>query len=278
MIFVLSESWWFLYLSLFNITLTPVLPIIILARERKLKSKPLGSIKPRGKTSNATSEKPFRSDSHHNQRISVERQSKLLQERHDDVYDAYRKFQENTFNEQQFIEYIESMGINASPDFLHLLRTHRCTDFSFGDFIKSLSKYDPNCQAFNTDKAAGGPASFMGAIEGKNREEHAAGLFYARKRLDYTKKDDIRRSVFDKIDTKSRKKLFSAGESGQATSLHSAVASSESIVNALKDDNTAPQELYSVAHDSMLRGRVTLCRGSFDWLFWYYLLLCYADY
>lgn len=219
-----------------------------------MKSKPVGSIKPRGKTSNATTEKPFRSDALHNQRVIVEKQSKLLQERHNDVYEAYKNFQADKFSEQQFIQCIESMGIHASADFLHLLRTHRYTDFSFGEFIKSLSKYDPNCQEFNSDKPAGGAASFMGSIESKNREEHSAGLFYARKRLDYTKKDDIRRSVFDKIDTSSRKKMFSSGAEGKKTSLHSAVQSSENIANTLKFDNAAPQEMYSVAHDSMIRG------------------------
>ena len=216
---------------------------------------PLGSIKPRGKTSNTTTEKPFRSDSHHNQRVIVEKQSKLLHERHNDVYEAYRKFQENKFDEQQFILYIESMGIHASADFLHLLRTHRYTDFSFNEYMKSLSKYDPNCQEFNSDQPAGGPASYMGAIEGKNREEHSAGLFYPRKRLDYAKKDDIRRSVFDKADANSRKKLFSSVGEGKTTSHTSVhVASSDNIANALRNDHTAAQEMYSVAHDSMLRG------------------------
>jgi hypothetical protein len=237
------------YLSIYN---NYILNLVL--SERRLQGKTLSNIKPRGKTSNSTTEKPFRSDAHHNQRVIVERQSKLLQERHNDVYEAYRKFQQNQFNEQQFIQYIESMGINASSNFLHLLRTHRCSDFSFGEFIQSLSKYDPNCQEFNCDKPAGGAASYMGAIASKNREEHSAGLFYARKRLDYTKKDDIRRSVFDKTDAKSRKKLYVAGKEGKMTSLNSKVSSSENIANSLKYDNADSQQMYSVAHDSMIRG------------------------
>ena len=225
-------------------------------RERRLQSKPLNTVKPRGKTSHATAEKPFRSDVHHSQRVAREQQTKLLQERHNDVYDAYRKFQDEKLTEAEFVKYIESIGIHPSADFLHLLRTHRYSDFSFGAFIQSLSKYDPDSKEFNTNVPAGGPASYMGAIESKNREEYAAGLFYARKRLDYTKKDDIRRSVFDKTDRVSRKKLFLAGGEGNATSLHSKVSSSENIVNTLKYGHTDSQQLYSVAHDSMIRGLI----------------------
>lgn len=190
----------------------------------------------------------------HNQRIIVERQSRLLQERHNDVYEAYRKFQQEQLNEEQFIKHIEAMGINSSPNFLHLLRTHRYSDFSFGEFIQSLSKYDPNCHEFNYDKPAGGAASYMGSIESKNREEHSAGLFYARKRLDYAKKDDTRRSVFDKGDTSTCRKLHVSGSEGQITSLHSKIVSSENIANSLKYDNADSQQMYSVAHDSMIRG------------------------
>mmetsp|Transcript_35502 Transcript_35502/g.66265 ORF Transcript_35502/g.66265 Transcript_35502/m.66265 type:complete len:777 (-) Transcript_35502:146-2476(-) len=226
-----------------------------LQRERRLLGKSLGAAIPRGKTSTGVTEKPFRSDARHDQRVVVEKQTKLLQERHNDVYDGYRKYQEEEINEKQFIEYIESMGITATPNFLHLLRTHRYTDFSFADFMKSLSKYDPNCQEFNSDQPAGGAASYMGAIENKNREECAAGLFYARKRLDYKKKDDIRRSVFDKTDAKSRKKLYVKGDEGGISTLQSKVQSSDDIAKAFQYESCASaQQMYSVAHDSMITG------------------------
>lgn len=224
-------------------------------RERRLLSKSLGSATPRGKTSTGVTEKPFRSDSRHDQRVVADRQTKLLQERHNDVYEGYRKFQEEKINEQQFIQYVESLGITATANFKHLLRTHRYTDFSFVEFIKTLSKYDPNCQEFNSDQPAGGAASYMGAVEGKNREEISAGLFYARKRLDYKKKDDIRRSVFDKTDAKSRKKLFVKGDEGGVSALQNKVQCSDNIAKSLQYEScAATQQMYSVAHDSMIRG------------------------
>ena len=239
-----------------------------------MQSKSLGSIQHRGRTSAGATEKPFRSDALHDQRVVAEKQAKVLQERHNDVYDGYRKYQEEKLNEKEFIDYIEAMGITATPDFLNLLRTHRYADFSFVDFSKSLSKYDPNCQAFNSDKAAGGAASYMGALESKNREELSAGLFYARKRLDYSKRDDNRRSVFDKTDAISRKKLYVKGSEGEVSALQSKVQSSDNISSALKCDNVASQQMYSVAHDSMIKGKITSGSGCVLMARFFLTLLC----
>jgi hypothetical protein len=157
--------------------------------------------------------------------MQSERQARLLQEKHHDVFDSFRKYENQQSTEDELILSIQELGIVPTTSFLELLRTHRSCEIGFGEFMRSLINYDPHSQPSDHTRAAGGAASLMGetscrrslspsldslrlcslslsvSVSGRNdtkdREEHQAGLFYARKRMDLQKKNAMQSSALD---------------------------------------------------------------------------------
>lgn len=70
--------------------------------------------------------------------------------------------------------------------------------------MRSLINYDPNSKSNDYNHPAGGAASLLGKNDSKNREELQAGLFYARKRMDYAKKTAMQSSTVDIMKTGRR--------------------------------------------------------------------------
>lgn len=79
-----------------------------LARERRVhNTKVANQPPPRIKTSTGTPSQPWRADVVHNQKMQSERQARLLQEKHSDVFQAYQKFEENAISSDLFIRNLE---------------------------------------------------------------------------------------------------------------------------------------------------------------------------
>lgn len=70
--------------------------------------------------------------------------------------------------------------------------------------MRALINYDPHSKPVDHSEPAGGAASLMGKNDTKEREEHQAGLFYARKRMDLQKKNAMQSSVLDERRTGKR--------------------------------------------------------------------------
>mmetsp|Transcript_3118 Transcript_3118/g.4810 ORF Transcript_3118/g.4810 Transcript_3118/m.4810 type:complete len:795 (+) Transcript_3118:89-2473(+) len=238
-----------------------------LARERRVTNAKASAI-PSGrvKTSTGTALKPWRADVVHQQKMQSERQAKLLQEKHNDVFDAFRKYEEQVHSEEELINCIKDLGIVPTRSFLELLRTNRSCEIRFGDFVRSLIHYDPNSKPLDYSRPAGGAASLMGRNDMKDREEHQAGLFYARKRVDYQKKTAMQSSAMERktgkkiieTDATMRSRGGSKGSGGQAaqrSTIGSFVKSSRGVQDAMVHDNAPGTPLLSAAQLEMHKGK-----------------------
>jgi hypothetical protein len=94
--------------------------------------------------------------------MQSERQARLLQEKHNDVFDSFRKYEDQQQTEDELIRSIQDLGIIPTTSFLELLRTHRSCEIGFGEFMRSLINYDPHSQPVDHSRPAGGSASLMG--------------------------------------------------------------------------------------------------------------------
>lgn len=61
----------------------------------------------RVKTSTETPLKPWRADVVHQQKMQSERQARLLQEKRNDVFDAFRKYEDQQSTEDELIQNIQ---------------------------------------------------------------------------------------------------------------------------------------------------------------------------
>ena len=77
-------------------------------------------------TSQATPSQPWRSDKVHQQKVERENSVKLLQTHRVDIQQAYQQYVGNTATEEEFVNYIISLGIAPTQNFQHLLRKNRC--------------------------------------------------------------------------------------------------------------------------------------------------------
>lgn len=94
--------------------------------------------------------------------MQSERQARLLQEKHNDVFDAFCKYENQQCTEEELIANIQDLGIVPTTSFLELLRTHRSCEIGFGEFMRSLINYDPHSKPVDHSRPAGGAASLMG--------------------------------------------------------------------------------------------------------------------
>lgn len=140
-------------------------------------------------TSQPAPVQPWRPDLAHQQKMQSERQAKIMQEYQREVSDQFFKFTSGQLSEEQFVAYLESIGIVPTKNFQDVLRKNRCSTIAFNEFVRSLVKYDPSFKSVDTTQPAGGHSNlFRAAVKG--REEVEAGLFYDRKRIDFNKKID----------------------------------------------------------------------------------------
>jgi hypothetical protein len=79
-----------------------------LERERRvLNTKTSALPGQRVQTSMATPLQPWRADVVHHQKMQSERQARLLQEKHSDVFEAYRKYEDNCISQDEFVNEIK---------------------------------------------------------------------------------------------------------------------------------------------------------------------------
>jgi hypothetical protein len=134
-----------------------------LCSERRLVNAKANSLpSARVKTSTETPSAPWRADIVHQQKMQSERQARLLQEKHHDVFESFRKYENQQSTEDELILSVQELGIVPTTSFLELLRTHRSCEIGFGEFMRSLINYDPHSQPADHTRAAGGSASLMG--------------------------------------------------------------------------------------------------------------------
>jgi hypothetical protein len=133
--------------------------------------------------------------------------------------------------------------------------------------MRSLINYDPHSKPVDYSSPAGGAASLMGRNDTKDREEHQAGLFYARKRMDLTKKNAMQSSVLDSRRTGKRMVESDdltyrsrgggkggGGESSQAGSIASFVKSSRAAKESLTHNDAPAVGLLSTTQMEMHKG------------------------
>jgi Ca2+-binding EF-hand superfamily protein len=140
-------------------------------------------------TSHPTPVQPWRPDLAHQQKMQSERQAKIMQEYQREVSEQFYSFTSGQLSEEQFVGYLESIGIVPTKNFQDVLRKNRCSTIPFHEFVRSLVKYDPSFKTVDASQPAGGHSNLFRAAA-KGREETQAGLFYDRKRLDSIKKVD----------------------------------------------------------------------------------------
>jgi Ca2+-binding EF-hand superfamily protein len=230
-----------------------------LARERRLMSTHVNKEDfVRQVTSFSTPAHPWRADVVHEQKMQSERQAKLLQEFQRSVSDEFQLFAGGKRSEEDFVNYIKSLGITPTKSFLELLRKNRSTDIQYSEFMRSLINYDPSNRMIDTSQPAGGAPNLMVSDRNGQREEITAGLFYSRKRLDIKKKIEMRIGSSEPV--KSGRRLVANVSTADAHAaapggLHQFFKNSRQV-QSLISDPSEPMNMLSTAQIDMRRGQL----------------------
>lgn len=208
-------------------------------------------------TSFSTPAHPWRADVVHKQKMQSERQGRLLQEFQTEVSAHFQQFAAGKLSEENFVQYIQSLGIVPTKSLLELLRKNRSTDIQYSEFMRSLINYDPSNRMIDTSKPAGGAPNLMVSDKNGQREEITAGLFYSRKRMDLKKKTEMRIGSDDPMRSGKRlvQNLSTNDVALTAGGMHQFFKNSEQIRSIIVDQNE-PISMLSTAQIDMRRGKL----------------------
>ncbi len=115
-----------------------------LSRERRVFNSQKKIEKPMLATSSGVVSKPWRGDEFHRAKVSAEKQLYKLTEHSPVVHQIYNDLSHHRMNPSDAISQLETLEIYSTKEFIKLLQTMTFSDVTFSQFVKSLTKSDPN--------------------------------------------------------------------------------------------------------------------------------------
>jgi Ca2+-binding EF-hand superfamily protein len=117
-----------------------------LTRERRVFNSQKKIEKPMMSTSTGVVSKPWRGDEIHQAKVAAEQQLNKLTEHNPIVHEIYNELSHHRMNPSDAITQLEGLEIYPTKEFIKLLRIMTFNDVSFSQFVKALTKSDPNAQ------------------------------------------------------------------------------------------------------------------------------------
>lgn len=95
-------------------------------------------------TSSGIAPKPWRSDIIHESKINSERQLLLVTEHAARIRDLFSQYDHHNISPKDVLDGLQILGIQPTKEFMKILQQMTIAEVSYSDFIRTLTKFDPN--------------------------------------------------------------------------------------------------------------------------------------
>jgi hypothetical protein len=130
----------------------------------------------------AKSLSPWRADVDHREKLQVERQGRLIQDRRQEIYEIYKSFVHSEITVEEVCVQLQSLQIQPPRLFIALLNQNRaCSEVPFVEFTRNLSAYDPRESAQDSEPAGAPHHSLRPSM--LSVKDSDVGLFECRRRI-----------------------------------------------------------------------------------------------
>lgn len=115
-------------------------------------------------TSSGAVSKPWRADVAHKAKVEAERQMRMVSEHNTEINKVYAALSHHEISANDALNALYSMEIAPTKAFMKVLQNMTINDVSYSEFIKSLTKFDPNASDLDDQQVFAGSAPNRGDV------------------------------------------------------------------------------------------------------------------
>lgn len=174
---------------------------VVNTQSDKNNSKPISS-------SASTPVRPWRADVAHQEKVSVEHQSKNVHEHRDTVHKIYQQLSHHQIGVHDAIRQLQALDIHPTSDFIRIINMSTYAEVTFTEFLKSLIIYDPKSSfAMRGNVAAGSVNKRNDVILALSQKDADKEFFVQRKRTNQGVADSVFNSGMREQKSRPAKKM-----------------------------------------------------------------------